>query len=91
MTGGFILVHRKMLDSVAMSDDWLCRLWITCLLKANFRMGFFKSEEIPAGTFAFSYRLFSESLGVSKGKLRRGLSKLEKSGQITTKDYLLPY
>lgn len=84
-SGGFILVHRKMLDSVAMSDDWFCRLWITCLLKSNFKTGFFKGEEISPGSFAFSYRLFSESLGVSKGKLRRGLSKLEKSEQITIK------
>ncbi len=83
--GGFILVHRKMLESITMSDDWLCRLWMTCLLKANFKTGFFKGDEIPPGSFAFSYRLFSESLGVSKGKLRRGLSKLNQSGQITVK------
>jgi len=83
--GGYVRVFRKMADSAVMSDDWLCRLWMSCLLKANWKTGWFKGEEIQVGSFAFSYRLWSEKLEVSIGKLVRGVKRLEKLEQITVK------
>tara|TARA_R110000803_G_scaffold205530_3_gene272258 strand:+ start:219 stop:971 length:753 start_codon:yes stop_codon:yes gene_type:complete len=83
--GDWIKLHRKMLDSAAMSDDWICRLWITCLCRANWKAGWFKGEQIDPGSFAFASRLFAERLKVSRPRLERGLRKLEKWGQITVK------
>ena len=80
---GYVKLHRSMTGSVAMSDDWLCRLWIACLLRTNWRPGVFKGMPIEAGQFAFAERLWSESLGVSRGKLRRGLARLEDENQLT--------
>ena len=85
MADGWIKLYRGLLESEVMSDDWLCRLWIVLLLKANSRRGVFKGVTIEPGSFAFSYRVLSEYLGVSPNRLRRGLKKLEKSGQISVK------
>ena len=84
-SGDWIKLHRSMEHSLAMSDDWLCRLWMACLLKANWRVGYFKGEAIQPGEFAFSYRLWCESLRVSRSKLVRGLKKLESAGQVRVK------
>ena len=84
-SGDWIKLHRSMEKSLAMSDDWLCRLWISCLLRANWRVRYFKGEAIQPGQFAFSYRIWAELLGVSKGKLQRGLKRLEAGHQISIK------
>src|SRR5258706_545114 len=34
--GDWIKLHRCLLDSAVFQDDWLCRLFVWCLLKANF-------------------------------------------------------
>ncbi|WP_339743366.1 hypothetical protein [uncultured Rubinisphaera sp.] len=85
MPVGWVKIHRKLLDSETIHDDWLCRLWIVCLLKANSKPGRFKGQAIEKGSFAFSYRVLSEYLGVSKNRLKRGLKKLENAGQISLK------
>lgn len=85
MPVGWVKLHRKLLDSETVHDDWLCRLWIICLLKANSKPGRFKGQVIEKGSFAFSYRVFSEYLGVSKNRLKRGLKKLENAEQISIK------
>ena len=85
MTGDWLKLHRKIADSVVMSDDWLCRLWISCLVKTNWKIGYFKGQKIEPGQFAFSYRVWSESLAVSHGKLKRGLKKLCDEEIITLK------
>lgn len=84
-SGDWIKLHRSMEDSVAMSDDWLCRLWITCLLKANWKVGFFKGYQVKPGQFAFSQRLWCEQMQVSRNKLSRGLKILQNAGQIELK------
>jgi len=82
---GYILVHRKMLESLSMSDSWLCHLWMTILLRANWKTGYFAGTELKPGQFAFSRRNFAESMKVSRGKLDRGLETLQKAGQIKIK------
>lgn len=84
-SGRWIKLHASTLESLAMSDDWLCRLWMTCLLKANWRVGYFRGYTINPGQFAFSQRLWCEQLGASRNKLSRGLKALEKAGQIELK------
>lgn len=81
----WIKLHRKMRHSAVMSDDWLCRLWMSCLLKTNWKPGWFRGERVEPGSFAFSYRSWCEELGVSRGKLHRGLQKLERLEQISIK------
>ena len=84
-SGDWLKLHRALAKSFVMSDDWLCRLWISCLLKTNWRVGYFRGVEIQPGQFAFSYRSWCDVLGVSKGKLSRGLKRLEAAHQIDVK------
>jgi hypothetical protein len=83
--GGWIKLYVKIIDSAVGSDDFLCRLWMFCLCKANWKDGWFRATEIPSGSFAFSYDVFCEQLNVSRSKLIRGLKKLEVMGQISVK------
>lgn len=83
MAGDWLKLHRKLADSIVMSDDWLCRLWISCLLRAGWRERYFSGHPIPPGSFAFTFRQWCELLGVSRSKLESGLNRLESIGSIT--------
>ena len=78
---GFIKVWRKMLDSEVMQDDWLCRLWMWCMLKARF------SEDsegygVQRGQFLTSRVIASDQLKVSPSKWHRGINRLQQLGCI---------
>lgn len=79
---GSVKLHNEDLDSAALSDDWLCRLWVTCLLKTNPELQWFRGSEVSAGHFVFTHRLLADFLNVSRGKLSRGLNALEAAGEI---------
>jgi hypothetical protein len=86
MAAGWIKLHRKMLDSAVMRDEFLCRLWIWCLLKA----GHIDREDpgrgmVRAGEFITGRFIGAEELKVSPSKFDRGLKTLSKLGQITRK------
>lgn len=82
MEEGYVRVYRKMLDSAVMDDDWLCRLWMWCLLRANYKDSQFKGQTIPAGSFVCGRVSAAERLGVSQSKFHRGLHKLQELGQV---------
>lgn len=74
--GGYIKLWRKLEGSAVYSDEWLLKLWVACLFKANYQPAWFRGHPIPRGSFGFTFRDFAAELGVSKGKLERGLEKL---------------
>lgn len=84
MQEGWVKVHRAMLDNAVMQDDWLCRLWMWCLLKARPASSQFKNERLTAGQFVTGRSSASEQLNVSPSKWYRGMQELEKLGCITT-------
>ena len=55
--GGFIKIHRTLADSPIMQHDGLLRLWIYCLLTANWKdgkwlmPGTMREVTIPRGSF----------------------------------------
>jgi hypothetical protein len=79
MTGGYIKLWRKMLDSEVMRDDWLCRLWIWCLLKASWQS---KGSDLERGQFTTCRAWAAEELKVSQSKWLRGMARLEQIGCI---------
>jgi hypothetical protein len=81
MRAGYIKVFRKMLDSEVMQDDWLCRLWVWCLLKANWQ----ESNGLGKGEFSTSRPRGSEELGVSGSRFYEGLMRLARLGCIEVK------
>lgn len=80
--GGWIKVHRQTLDSRVFSDEFLFRLWMWCLLKANWKRGWFMDREIKPGQFATGKMIASNELGVSGSKWYRGMTKLAEFGNI---------
>ena len=85
MSNDWVKIHRKTIDSRVFSDDFLFRLWMWCLLKANWKRGWKNGREIPPGSFATGELSASDQLGVSGSKWRRGMDKLKEFGCINTK------
>ncbi len=84
MRGGFIKLWRSMLDSAVMKDDWLCRLWLWCLFKAQWQQ--VDREGSPdRGQFYTGRITGSGELGVSPSKWYRGIERLSELGCIEVK------
>jgi len=86
MAGDWVKAYRKMLTSEVFADPdpALLKLWIYCLLKANWKPKMFSGVLIPVGSFAFVSRNLASVLGVTKSKLWRDINKLENGTQIET-------
>jgi len=82
MKDGWVKIHRMMLDHPIMDDDWLCRLWVWCLLKANTKPSRFKNETLAPGQFVTGRTAAAEQLHVSPSKWYRGMQKLVEIGCI---------
>ena len=85
MKGDFVFLHRSLLDSRVFSDEFMLKLWVWCLLKANWKRGWKNGREIPPGSFATGESSASDQLGVSGGKWRRGIATLKDWGMVTSK------
>jgi hypothetical protein len=85
MTSRWIKVHSSIMDSSVWSSDWLTRLWLWCLLKANHADGTYRGETIRRGEFASGRNSASDELGVSPSKWVRGIEQLTSLGCIATK------
>ena len=83
MANDWIKVHRSLMDSAVWSDEWLVKLWMWCLLKANYKASFFKGVPIARGQFATGQHTGSNELGVSPSRWYRGMTTLESLGNIT--------
>ena len=76
MAGDWIKLHRCIGESGLFADDWLTRLWIWCLIRANYGPQTFYGATINAGEFVTSMESAAEVLGKSKSTVWRGLQKL---------------
>ena len=86
---GYVKVYRKLLTSAVFDDPVTLKVWIWCLLRANFqpRPIEFAGEEIEltAGQFITGTFSAAETLKLSKSAVWRRLEKLERWGNITLK------
>lgn len=82
---GFIKIDRKMLEWEWHTDSSMMAVWIHCLLKANWKDGRFKGMTVKRGSFITSIRHMADETGCTPVTIRRCLSKLESSGEITRK------
>ena len=85
MAGDWIKLHRQSLDSQVFSDPALWRLFCWCLLKTNWKTGFFNGVEVKPGSFATGRESAADSLGMSGTAWYRGIKKLESMGLISVK------
>lgn len=81
----YIKLYRSLLDWEWFTDGNVLRLWIYILLKANWKDGKFKGEEIKRGSFVTSYETMMAETKLTKQEIRTALKKLENTGEISKK------
>lgn len=82
MTGDWLRLHRKALDSRVFSDDWLWKLWSWCLMKACWKTSWKNGREVKPGQFVTGRHQAADQLKVSPSKWYRGMQTLQEWGQI---------
>ena len=85
MTGGFIILDRKLLEWRYQDSPTAFATWIHILLMANWKDGYFLGEMIPRGSLATSYAHLAAEVGVDPSTLRTWLDRFEKAGMIERK------
>nr|DAI13171.1 MAG TPA: replisome organizer [Caudoviricetes sp.] len=83
----WVKLHTKILNWEWYSDINTTRLFIHCLLKANWKDGKFEGIDIPRGSFVTSLPKLSKETGLSIQQTRTSLSKLILTNNITNKSY----
>lgn len=83
---GYILVHRKLLDSCVFEDPILLKIWIWCLCKATFRgkdlLVGNQNVHILPGQFVFGKKRTAEMTHIPESTLYRKIKLLEKLDMI---------
>ena len=78
---GYVKVYRKLLTSAVFQSEKLLKVWIWCLIRANWHEAtcFFEGKEIPleAGQFITGRFTGSEELGMGASTFYKLIKKLE--------------
>lgn len=80
--GGWIKLHRQLLEWEWYDDINVCRLFIHCLLKANHADNKWKGKLIKRGQFITSLDKLVSETGLSKSQIRTCLKKLKSTHEI---------
>lgn len=85
---GWILLHRKFLDSPVWANHNVARLWTWCLLKASHRnhkqtVGYQEVCLLP-GQFIFGRKVAAAETGLSEQSIRTCMAFLKKHGNLTS-------
>ena len=83
--GGYIKLHRKLLDWEWYTDLPTKTLFIHLLLKANWISKNYKGMEIANGEVVTSIRELSLETGLSEQQIRTALGKLKSTHEITSR------
>ena len=82
---GWIQLHRQMTEWEWYDDANPCRIFLHCLLKANWKEKRWRGINIPRGSFFTSSEHLASDLKLSRQETRSALNKLKSTGDITTK------
>lgn len=85
MAEAYIKLYRKMTNWEWYSDTNTFRVFMHCLLMANWKDGRFLGHEIPRGSFASSYSQIAKQTDLSIQNVRTAFSHLQLTGEITVK------
>ena len=86
MNEGFILIHRKIIKEwewYSNTND--TRLWLHCLLSANWQDSWFEGIKIERGSFVTSLNKLSKEIDMSIQQIRTSLKHLKSTNNITYK------
>lgn len=82
---GFIQIHRKMLKWEWYDDPNTFRIFMHCLLKANWKDKKWRGVLIKRGSFITGRNVLSKELGISSQSIRTSLTKLKSTNELTIK------
>ncbi len=81
----FIKVYRKLMDWEWYTDVNVTKLFIHCLLRANWKAGVWQGIHYEAGEFITSLPSLSEESGLSVRQIRTALEKLTTTGELSSR------
>ena len=84
MNESWVKLYHTTLDSAVMQDDWHFRLFVWCLLKANYKPSGFRGQDLQPGQFITGRVTGAEALNVSPSKFYRGLLTLQNKYESIT-------
>lgn len=87
LNGGFIVIHRKILEWEWIKSPTTLCLFIHLILAANYEDKRFQGMEVKRGQLVTSLASLSEATGLSIQQTRTALSHLISTGEITNQSY----
>lgn len=87
ISSGFILLHRKITEWEWYQNPNTFRVFLHCLLMANFADGRFEGKDIKRGQFVTSLPSLSEQTKLSVRQVRVALDHLILTGELTNKSF----
>lgn len=84
---GFIKLYRSVIHWEWFTDQNTFRLFIYCLLRANYIDTNWRGIEVKRGSFVTSLGTLAQEVGISKQSIRTALSKLQMTGEVTHKSH----
>ena len=85
--GGYIRLHRQILKWEWYGNTNTFRLFLHCLLKANFTDGKFEGRDIKRGSFVTSLDKLSKEIGQSVKQVRVSLDHLIRTGEVASQSF----
>ncbi len=82
---GYIKLHRKMLQWEWYNDITTFRVFMHCLLMANWKDGRFMGYDIPRGSFATSYSSLAKQTSLTVKQIRTSLEHLKRTQEVAVK------
>ena len=87
MNAGFILLYRQITDWEWYQNPNTFRVFLHCLLMANFTDGRFEGKPVNRGQFVTSLPNLAKQTSLSIQQVRTALDHLKSTGEITDKAY----
>ena len=84
-TGGYIKIHRQLLQWEWFDHPEMVQLWIYLLLKANFQPSDWHGTLIPRGSLITTLATIQNDTGISPQKIRTCINRLKSTNEITCK------
>ena len=85
--GGWLKLYQSFLRWEWYTDVNTKTVFLHCLLRANWTDGRFMGVEIPAGSFATSYRNMAKETGLTVDQCRTAIKHLKSTHEITSQAY----
>lgn len=87
MDSGFITLSRKILDWEWYKNPNTMRVFIHCLLLANWKDGRFEGHRVPRGSFVSSYQSISKGTGLSVQQTKTAIKHLILTRELTKSSF----